>query len=352
LKRKQTLEAITMDDLDLLKRFREDVPVLDAEELAVARVTLANQIGLTEPSPSSPGPRKLRRRVALAAVLAGVLAAGVVVSSILGGPGIDPAAASALRHVAKVAANQPKIAPPAPGQYVYTKSEQTQYVTDVPGHGLTNFLYGVPEIRQAWIGIDGSGRLEQTLGNITFPSPADRAAWVAAGSPDLQGAADRGDHTYAQGGLSYLDLSSLPTDPAKLQTLVEQRVIEGGPSGDWETFAILGDMLRETHASPDLRAAIYDIAANLPGVEFVGKTTDASGRPGIGVAYTSSGTKDELIFDPKTSALLGETSVIVDPSQLGDPGMGPLGPVGSVLYATVYLDSSVVDSTQAVPGTS
>ncbi len=338
-----------MDDLDLLKRFREEVPILDAEELAVARAKLANQVPGTGPAHVPPGPRRLRRRVALAATLAAALAAGLVVSSILGGPGIDPAAASALHHVARVAANQPKQAPPAPGQYVYTKSVGIQYVTDVPGPGLSNFLYGIPETRQAWIGTDGSGRLEQTLGKITFPSSADRAAWVAAGSPNLPGAADRGDHTYAQGGLHYFDLSGLPTDPAKLQTLVEQRVIEGGPSGDWETFAILGDMLRETYASPDLRAAVYDIAANLPGVEFVGKTVDASGRPGIGVAYTNGGTKDELIFDPKTSALLGETSVIVDPSQLGGDSTDPVGSVGSVLYAAVYLDSGVVDSTQAVP---
>lgn len=341
-----------MDELDLLKRFREEVPVLDAEELEVVRVTLANQMSANEPSRVTSRSPKLRRRIALSATLAASLAAGLVVSSILGGPGIDPAAASALRHVAKVAANQPKIAPPAPGQYVYTKSVGTQYVTEVPGRGLTNFLYGVPEIRQAWIGTDGSGRLEQTLGKITFPSPADRAAWVAAGSPDLQGAADPGDDTYAHGGLHYFDLSGLPTDPAKLQTLVEQRVIEDGPSGDWETFAILGDMLRETYASPDLRAAIYNIAANLPGVEFLGKTTDASGRPGIGVSYTHLGTKDELIFDPRTSALLGESQVIVDPSQRGEGGMGPVGPAGSVVFSVVHLDSGVVDSTQAVPSAS
>lgn len=340
-----------MDELDLLKRFREDMPILNAEELDQARITIAGRISKTGSHRRSPRSTRLRQRLTLAATLAAALALALAVPAILGGPGgADPAAAAALRHVARVAANQPTVAPPGPGQYVYTKSVGTQYVTETPGGGLGDFLYGVPEIRKAWIGTDGSGRLDQTLGQITFPTPADRAAWVAAGSPDLQGATDPGNQTFAPGDLHFLDLSGLPTDPVELQALVEQRVIEGGPPGDWETFALLGDMLRETYASPDLRAAVYDIAANLPGVEFVGKTTDALGRAGIGVAYTHGGTKDELIFDPKNSALLGESQVIVDPSQLGDGGMGPVGPAGSVLYSVVYVDSGVVDSTHALSG--
>jgi hypothetical protein len=58
---------------------------------------------------------------------------------------------------------------------------------------------------------------------------------------------------------------------------------------------------------------------------------------------------NELIFDPATSALLEETEVITDPDQLGDGGLGPVGPVGSVLYSVVYLDYGVVDSTLQTP---
>jgi len=53
----------------------------------------------------------------------------------------------------------------------------------------------------------------------------------------------------------------------------------GGPPGDWETFAIIGDLLRETHAPPALRAALYEVAANLSGVEYIGEVKDAVGRP-------------------------------------------------------------------------
>jgi hypothetical protein len=341
-----------MDEIELLKRFRREVPEADEERIRVARAAFMEGLNPTDARRIGQGPGERHRprwAVAMTAVAAAV-AMALVLSAILGGRGgAEPAAAAALHHVARIAAHQEAVAPPTSGQYVYTKSVGTQYVTYVPGNGLASFLYGIPQTRQAWIGTDGSGRLAQTPGEIAFPTAADRAAWVAAGSPKLEGATDRGDQSFGSGGLHYFDLSGLPTDPAKLQALVEARTVEGGPSGDWETFAILGDMLKETYASPALRAAVYDIAANLPGVEFVGTTTDASGRSGIGVAYTHGGTRDELIFDPKTSALLGENEVIVDPSQLGDGGMGPVGPAGSLLYSVVFLGSGIVDSTTATP---
>ena len=78
----------------------------------------------------------------------------------------------------------------------------------------------------------------------------------------------RTDETFKAGELHYLDLSNLPTDQSELRTLIEERRVEGGPSGDWETFAIIGDLLRETYASPELRSALYQVAANLPGVEL------------------------------------------------------------------------------------
>jgi len=79
-------------------------------------------------------------------------------------------------------------------------------------------------------------------------SAADQAAWAAAGSPDL-GDGDVNDETEPAGGW-YLDTSGLPADPQALRDLIEQREIVDGPDGDWETFAIVGDLLRETSVPP------------------------------------------------------------------------------------------------------
>jgi len=43
--------------------------------------------------------------------------------------------------------------------------------------------------------------------------------------------------------------------------------VEGGPPGPAEAFTQVGDLLRETDASPALRAALYSAAAGLAGVK-------------------------------------------------------------------------------------
>jgi hypothetical protein len=292
----------------------------------------------------------------VALAVAGMVAlAAVAVPALLpeGGPGAaDPVAASALYHAAHIALTLPASAPPGPGQYVYTKTSSVQTSLYVPGHGLADFSFTEPLTREAWIGPDGSGRTIETSGDVTFPTPQDRLAFEAAGTPDLKSGDTSGDHTYPPGELYFVDLSKLPADPGELKALLEERRIEGGPKGDWETFAIVGDLLRETWAPPEVRAALYEVAANLPGVEWVGDVTDDTGRPGVAVAYTHGGIRDELIFDPHTAGLLGAISVLVDPDAVGidldseAPGttVAYAGPAGEVVYSAVYLDSGVVDS--------
>jgi hypothetical protein len=127
----------------------------------------------------------------------------------------------------------------------------------------------------------------------------------------------------------------------KLKELIESRKLGYGPPGDAETFQIIGDLLRRTGAPPAVRAALYTIASQLPGVELIGPTRDQLGRPGTGVAYVSRGQRDELIFDPQTSGLLAEQTSVVQRSK-----DNPFPP-GSVISWTAYLASGVVDSDSA-----
>jgi hypothetical protein len=122
-------------------------------------------------------------------------------------------------------------------------------------------------------------------------------------------------------------MQSLSTDPG---TLLEQmRRIDGGPDTPAEDFVHVGDFLRETDASPALRAALYRAAALIPGVKLLGTAKDHFGRQGLGVALTTNGVRNELIFSSQTAALMGEQST----------GSTP----GSNSWA-VYLNSSVVDN--------
>ena len=80
-----------------------------------------------------------------------------------------------------------------------------------------------------------------------------------------------------------------------------------------------------------------------PGVQLVGAVKDELGRRGTAVAYVSHGVSDELIFDPRTSALLAERQVVT--------GDGSWAPVGTVLQSKSYVSSGVVDSTSATAST-
>ena len=304
---------------------------LPAGRLQLRKEQLVSHIQ-AEQTPRLPVPLSRRRfTFGAAGVAAAVAVAAAVVLFGTNGAGPSPAAAAVLHHAARTAALQPATDPPAAGQFVYTKSDGSVVDTAVT-HGQTINFYE-SSTREAWIGPDGSGRLRTTNGPPRFVTPADKAAWVAAGKPTLTGSSNS-DETFAAGGLSYLDLSKLPSDPAQLKQLIDDRQIEGGPAGDAETFTIIGDLLRETYASPAVRAGLFTVASQLPGVELVGQVHDQLGRSGTAVAYTSGGISHELIFDPQTSALLAERQVAGD---------------GTVTESTAYVDSGVVDSTSTTP---
>jgi hypothetical protein len=308
------------------------------------------------PSPATR--RKRRSRWVIAApIVAAALGLALVVPILLSnGPGgADPAAAALLHRVALRAAKQSPEPAPLPGQYLYTRSESVATRLYVVGDGTT-FFFQQPLVRESWIGLDGSGRILNTSGSLTFPTANDRRTWIAAGSPDLYEGLVEDDEfdNLGPGQLTYGDYSDLPTDPEELLQLIESRELIGGPSGDWETFNLIGDLLRETYTLPKVRAALYKVAAELPGVELVGRVVDGAERPGVAVAYTNRNSdapsRWELIFDPTTAELLAEGEVLVADSTVdvesGGPGAiyGGVGPAGMRTFTTTYLVSGVVDS--------
>jgi hypothetical protein len=340
-----------MTNQELLERAGAVEPI-NPDLLARTATMLAAQTTALEPTPTPTSVRRLQARRPRAArhgirfrVLTPVAAAVgmvvVLVGTLPDTTSHEPSAgASELSRLALVADKQVAQSEPGPGQYQYTSSIEayTSSVLDGP-HPYTDLL---PETRQIWIGSDGSGRISETYGVATFLSPQDYAAWVAAGSPDL--AEPPSDSTFGPGQLSDgpTNLSNLPTDPKVLSGLISSRKIEGGPPGPAEDFTQVGDLLRETDAPPALRAALFEVAATIPGVEQLGSVTDHSGRTGVGVAYVSGGSRHELIFNPTDSSLMGEEDVVVDADEANEPA-------GTVTDWAVYLSSKVVDSDGAPP---
>jgi hypothetical protein len=339
-----------MGDIDLLRQIGHDVPSADAATKQSAREALvvlatAPPVGRRWQRVPIPLPR-------LAGAVATVALAAVIMFGVLPTVTGPSAAAAALNRVADVAAALPD--GPVNG-YRHTESEGA-YLSGVggwPDH--PNGIWAlVPVSSEFWIKPDGSGRLIQSRGEPIWFGPADRAAWQAAGSPDLRstpysdtrfgptppGVAPRTPQV-EPGSLYFQDVASLPTDPGSLRQLIDERAAANGGSTDYERFSIIGDLLRETAAPPKVRAALYRVAAGLTGVELIGSMKDRAGRTGTAVSMTnaqsSRGLEQRvLIFDPRTSALLGEEDILLHKVDWldADPPM--------VIGYNIYLVSDIV----------
>jgi hypothetical protein len=104
-------------------------------------------------------------------------------------------------------------------------------------------------------------------------------------------------------------------------------------------FVIVGDIMRAGPVSPTARAALYRAAAYIPGVTLVGEVRDSLGRPGLAVAFRADGVREELVFDPETSALLAERRVLESPVAWL-PGV----PAGTVIGESAIIGSRLVDA--------
>jgi hypothetical protein len=285
-------------------------------------------------------PRRHRRALVGSSAVALLALATGLSSLVLGN---NPSAAAAeFQKLAHVAAANGLTAPLAPGQYEYTKSvsqgqegffDKPQFLVNYTGH------------RQIWIGANGSGRIVDTYSDFVFPTPTDHANWVAQGQPNLAGAGI--NRTFGPGQLSdgVTNEWKLPTDVATLSGLISNRSIEGGPMGPAEDFVQVGDLLRETNAPAALRSALFQVASQIPGVQLLGSMATPQGATGVGLGYAYRAQSDgryeisERVFDPTTSQLIGEQTVMVDPTTN----------VTTVLSWVTYQSSGVVGSVTATP---
>lgn len=329
-----------MNRSDVIAALAAENPLSDRDaarlDLHLAEAELLEELLSIETVPARPqvtgGPRRSRRPRLRAGLLQAVALSGVVAAAVIllwpggRGEGPAPAVAAAMARLSRIAASGPSLVPKA-GQYLWVRSV-SDYATITAGRSGAECVSYAIDHREVWIAADGSGLLRESRGPTTFPTAADRTRCrsiihgsTAASGPSNLWFAD-GCFELGPGG----DLQSLSTNPRVL--LVQMRRIDGGPRTAAEDFVHIGDFLRETDASPKLRATLYEAAALIPGVRLLGVVHDHLGRKGLGIALTHRGVRTELILNRRTAALMGEQAV---GSRLGDD------------YWAVYLNSRVVN---------
>jgi hypothetical protein len=317
-----------MDEIDALRSLGRNVPTPSSLNKGMARAALLAHIeAANAPNRRLPVSLRLTRPRALGLIAAAGLVAFLASGVLPFGREVDSAAAASLNRVADVAAGQ--TVAPTDG-YRHTKSTGAHLwgIGGTPDRPDGIWVL-VPVDREIWVKPDGSGRLIERREAPIWFGPADKAAWLAEGSPDLHVQPLR-DTTFGPtppgvapgtpqagpGSLYYQNVDVLPTDAGALRRIIDDRAAAGGGSTDYERFTIVGDLLRETVAAPQVRAALYRVAAGLGGVELIGSMTDRAGRTGTAVAMTSDSSsrgleRRILIFDPQTSMLLAEEDVLL-----------------------------------------
>jgi hypothetical protein len=325
-----------------MKTFSPTSPQQSFEDRLLEEL-LAMQASLNIPSPT----RRLARWSGPRHVIAVGLAAAaaiVVALQVLPGSVNAPPAASAAGELEKLSSaalsGTPQIL--GPGQYVYTEEISN---SGPPAH-LGNDAYNVQfdVVSKFWVAADGSGRSDFTFFNMTFPTPRDRAAWVAQGRPDPLSAMSRSS-SFGPGNYGPMRVNefTLPTQPAPLATAIDDdlaRVTHSRPGTRFspeQEFGYIGQLLHERAAPPKVRAALLTLAEKIPGIVLIGSTTAPEGMSGVGIASrVQHGDNLELVFNPTTGAL-----VAYEQWQTNSSGRRTLA------YWDSYLASGVVNSTSA-----
>jgi hypothetical protein len=225
------------------------------------------------------------------------------------------------------------------GEYYYSRTDL--YYGDQPKNGGAQSVLGPWTIR-VWFG--------------PGPDVAGRAAFTDSSGPD--GSTDYNwgtrpvDKTYGPGEMPYEDLSSLPTDPGELRARLTER---SGPNGaspnpiattapgrtpeDSALLRTLQDLFNGDEAliPPDVRAAMFEVARGITGVETIDDAVDPVGRNAVALRWTIQydGPPGYVTwyFDGGTKQLMAET----------------WGTSTSLYEARIVADAGIASSTQAIP---
>lgn len=207
------------------------------------------------------GRKSWRFVVAIAA--SSVVALGLAVQQLR-----PTAASAALSEIAAAAERVDPLDIPAQA-FAYTLSETTVLAVQPPDAfgevvvPATGIAYLLPQTRESWIGTDRVVQLRITTGQPTFFTPESEAAYYSAGLDRSDKVAQTVTSTVS-GTPSLLESRLWPTNPDQLLETFRSLVPpDRGLPDTVEIFDLALDLLRETGAPPELRAAVVRVLSTL-----------------------------------------------------------------------------------------
>lgn len=317
-----------MDELTLLRNTRRDFEPSEAA-LYRGRAALLERASAS-PTHVGPSGRPTRgRRFAiggLSTLGAAALVAGLVLTDVVGLAGWRGgagSAAAAVLHNASSATIDSVDPVLASDEFLRVRTKGVNISHGEAGGVAASFqistddtLYRPANPADDWVWERGPQSVFATFGTESARvAEAWREGFVDADS------FEQGDLLRAPGGAFYGgatgagfdDLDALPRDPYRLLNHIYRVTLGSGPSPDTEALVYIADRLRIGAVPADLRAAMYEAAAMIPGMEFVDGQATLDGRTGIAIGRIENAwsTRVEIIIDPETGTFLGDREVLL-----------------------------------------
>jgi hypothetical protein len=283
---------------------RGDVPSTDA----AARERLRRRLQATIDREIAARPRR-RPVLAFVAAVASI-AVGLLFLQVLlppGSVGPDTSAAREIRSLGLLSAQQPVMAA-GPTDLVYRRYREVRLVAG----GSTREEYQVAErvSVESWFASDGSGRRETTFEDVGFVTPEDRKTWQATDQYPLHEVGSEKSEVFMPGELPVYLVEELPADPAELLKVLQDDTVIVSPEGGDSLFSTIGALLTQQNLATEVRLALFEVTAALPGVTVDEEARDPLGRPAIVVGSTVDGRDAQLFFDPADGVFLGHSEEI------------------------------------------
>lgn len=272
----------------------------------------------------------LPRLAAAGAAFVLVIAIGISISL------LQPPPVTALGELANVAERVERTSA-ADGEYLYSRESGVSiHVRDgadlgEPELGLVAYLLPINE--ETWVANGTRFVSRATLQPVFFSAEAE-AAYFAAGLDVSDGVGETREETTNQ-PVQIIDERDWPTTPGQLRQAMRSYVSNEGTAvaTDVQLVELAATLLRETDASPDLRAATIRVLEDLD-VE-VTERGDGSGLS-VGIEYTDGVAKMRVIEFDAESNLVREYERWLE----GDPQLGV--PAGTIVYDATFSPVRIV----------
>ena len=335
-----------MNEMELLRRFRDEVPA--NEPTGPAESALLTAIRSEEARGTRAGRRgRMRRGWQVTAGAAGLGVAGGLFAAVTIGAPDSARTGITVRQLAyrtaAVAAAQPQV---RPGQWVYWREKAPGCSPCEPVWTTANAMKaayvfkGKTHVITTRAPAMKNGRVVLRHGNpVMRPSPF-------IGQPLVQ-VLPSGGVSYASGGgrlpVKYRDLGSLPRSPLALDRYLGRLPASGSGPPPFREFTDIQELLTSYVMPPGLTAELFLALGDIPGVTVDAHAVDLAGRAGvafrIGVPSFAGGGIEETIINPRTFELMGTELIATAPASSR----------GRVLSGTAILRKVLVSGPGVLP---